>query len=1025
MKTTAIAYTRQYGWAVFSVVVAVGLRRLLDPWLGEAFPFATVFFAILLTAWRGGFKPALAAVIMGAAACDYFLLAPRGSFNVAGPQLIGFGLFLAAGLGIALLGGVMQRERRRAESQAAALRLNNEQLEARVRERTAELQQKTGTLEAEITARRLMEAQLRLLQTCVDRVNDIILITEAEPQDLPGPRIVYVNDAFLRRTGYTRAEAIGNTPRMLQGPKTSRRELDRIRAALREWQPIRVELINYTKAGEAFWIELEIVPVADATGWFTHWVAVERDITERKQTEAGVAQLAAIVQSSDDAIIGKNLDGIVTSWNAGAEKIFGYPADEMTGQPIRRLIPDGRQHEEDDILAKIRRGESIRHYDTVRQRKDGRRLEVSVTISPIKDAGANIIGVSKVARDITERKQVETALALERHKLTAAFENTDMGFVLFDIRGGGMTMNQAALRFHGFASVAEMLTKIEDYVADWELHYPDGRRMPFSEWPVSRAIAGDFVQNYEAHLHNVKTNYKWIGSYTTKPVRNRGGEVSLILLTVLDITERKRAEAAMQESEARFRTMANSMVQLAWIARADGFIFWYNQRWYEYTGTTPGQMEGWGWQRMHDPAVLPSVMEKWQAAIQSGEPFEMAFPLRGADGRFRNFLTRGQPLKDATGRVVQWCGTNTDVDELKRSEEKVRQLNTELEQRVAERTAQLEQANKELESFSYSVSHDLRAPLRAVSGFAAMVMAEHGGQLPAAGQHYLERIQRGAGRMGLLIDDLLAFSRLSRQAVQRQPVDMNRLVQAAWEELKPQWAGRAVEIRAAPLPPGQGDPELLRQVWINLLGNAVKYTAGRTPAVIETGGLTQNGETVYFVRDNGAGFEMQFAHKLFGVFQRLHRADEFEGTGVGLAIVQRIIRRHGGRVWAQAALNRGATFYFTLEADEPSTQHEHQPRSGNPAGRGQSGRPRPDALRAAEGETGQSYSDSAGWSGGPGLHLRRGAVCGARDGQGAEGDSAGFEAAQGGRLGSIARPEGGSPHQGHPRGDADLFPGTE
>ena len=179
--------------------------------------------------------------------------------------------------------------------------------------------------------------------------------------------------------------------------------------------------------------------------------------------------------------------------------------------------------------------------------------------------------------------------------------------------------------------------------------------------------------------------------------------------------------------------------------------------------------------------------------------------------------------------------------------------------------------------------------------------------------------------MGLLIDDLLAFSRLSRQAVQRQPVDMNRLVQAAWEELKPQWAGRAVEIRAAPLPPGQGDPGLLRQVWINLLGNAVKYTAGRTPAVIETGGLAQNGETVYFVRDNGAGFDMQFAHKLFGVFQRLHRADEFEGTGVGLAIVQRIIRRHGGRVWAQAALNQGATFYFTLEANEPGTQATNHP----------------------------------------------------------------------------------------------------
>ena len=913
MSAGGKSYSQHYVWAVLSIAAAVGLRRLLDPWLGDAYPFATVFFGILLTAWRGGFKPALVAVILGGVAADYFLMPPRGSFNLNETQWLGLGLYLVTGLGMAALGGVMQQARRLAETHATALRESNEQLEAHVTERTAELRQKTETLEAEIATRRLVELQLRLLETCVNRANDIILITEAEPQDEPGPRIVYVNDAFVRRTGYTRAEAIGQTTRILQGPKTSRQELDRLRAALREWQPIRVELINYTKSGEEFWIELDIVPVADGSGRFTHWVAVDRDITERKRAQGEVARLAAIVQSSDDAIIGKDLDGIITSWNAGAERIFGFSADEMVGQPIRRLIPDERQHEEDEILAKIRRGESIRHYDTVRQRKDGSRLEVSVTISPIKDAGDKIIGVSKVARDITQRKQGETALALERHKLTAAFENTDMGFVLFDTRGGSMIMNQAALRFHGFASVEEMLTKIEDYVADWELHYPDGRRMPFSEWPVSRAIAGDYVQNYEAQLHNVKTDYAWVGSYTTKPVHTRSGEVSLILLTVLDITERKRAEAAVQESEERFRTMANSMSQLAWIARADGHIYWYNERWYEYTGTTSAQMEGWGWQNVHDPVVLPSVLEKWQAAIQSGEPFEMEFPLRGADGHFRNFLTRGQPLKDATGRVVQWCGTNTDVDALKQAEEKVRRMNTELEQRVAERTGQLEQANKELEAFSYSVSHDLRAPLRAVNGFAAMVMNEYGGQLPAPGKHYLERIQKGAGRMGLLIDDLLAFSRLSRQAVQRQPVDMNRLVQSAWEDLRPQWTGREMEIRTTPLPPGNGDPELLRQVWINLLGNAVKYTAGRMPAFIETGSLTQAAEAVYFVRDNGAGFDMQFGHKLFGVFQRLHRADEFEGTGVGLAIVQRIIHRHGGRVWAQAEVNRGATFYFTLE----------------------------------------------------------------------------------------------------------------
>ena len=178
----------------------------------------------------------------------------------------------------------------------------------------------------------------------------------------------------------------------------------------------------------------------------------------------------------------------------------------------------------------------------------------------------------------------------------------------------------------------------------------------------------------------------------------------------------------------------------------------------------------------------------------------MEFPLRGADGRFRKLLNRGQPLKDSTGRVVQWFGTNTDVEELKQAEEKIRLLNTGLEQRVAERTAELVAANKELEAFSYSVSHDLRAPLRAVNGFAGMVLTEFGAQLPEAGKHYLERIQKGGLRMGVLIDDLLAFSRLSRQAMNWQTVDFSQLVQATWEELKPEREGRAIELKIGDLP---------------------------------------------------------------------------------------------------------------------------------------------------------------------------------------------------------------------------------
>jgi PAS domain S-box-containing protein len=217
---------------------------------------------------------------------------------------------------------------------------------------------------------------------------------------------------------------------------------------------------------------------------------------------------------------------------------------------------------------------------------------------------------------------------------------------------------------------------------------------------------------------------------------------------IRDITERKEMERAVSESEQRFRTMANSIPQLSWIAKPDGFIFWYNNRWFEYTGTTPEQMEGWGWQSVHDSSVLPDVMRNWTAAIGAGAPFEMEFPLRGADGQFRTFLTRVEPLKNTEGRVMQWFGTNTDVEAMKNAKEQILRLNCELEQRVIERTAQLEAANKELEAFSYSVSHDLRAPLRAVDGFSQAVLEDYAAQLPDGCREDLQTIRKGAQKWG-------------------------------------------------------------------------------------------------------------------------------------------------------------------------------------------------------------------------------------------------------------------------------------
>jgi light-regulated signal transduction histidine kinase (bacteriophytochrome) len=241
------------------------------------------------------------------------------------------------------------------------------------------------------------------------------------------------------------------------------------------------------------------------------------------------------------------------------------------------------------------------------------------------------------------------------------------------------------------------------------------------------------------------------------------------------------------------------------------------------------------------------------------------------------------------------------------------QQNAELERRVSERTAQLEATNKELEGFSYSVSHDLRAPLRAIEGFSGIVMEDYGERLDAEGRRQMEVIVQNCRRMGQLIDDLLAFSRLGRQPINRSRIDMTAIAQEVLSEL--QARGPADGVNIGPLPAAAGDRSLLRQVWLNLLSNAIKFTARTGNPRIQVGGEIKNGESVYYVKDNGAGFNMAYHEKLFGVFQRLHSADEYPGTGVGLAIVHRIITRHGGRVWAESKEGEGATFYFALPAE--------------------------------------------------------------------------------------------------------------
>lgn len=427
---------------------------------------------------------------------------------------------------------------------------------------------------------------------------------------------------------------------------------------LREGRPIHgEEIIIERPDGTRRHVLPHPEPMRDAQGVVIGAINMLIDITDRKQGERAIAHLAAIVMSSEDAIISKNLQGIVMSWNRAAERLFGYTAEEMIGQPVSRLIPASRHDDESHILERIRQGESIEHYETIRQRKDGTELPVSLTVSPLTDLYGNVIGASKIARNITEQKRVEEALRERDRTLT--------------------TLNEAL----------------------------------------------------------------------------------------------KKQAAALAE------------------------------------------------------------------------------------------------------------------------------------------------ANKELEGFSYSVSHDLRAPLRTIDAFSRIVEEDQGSRLNDEGRRSLTIVRKAVSQAGELIDDLLEFSKLGRQGMSFRLVKMADLAREAVDDLSILQKGREVELTIGNLPPCQGDRRFLKLVWINLLTNALKYTTNRKETRIEVGWMPDDASAeavIYYVKDNGIGFNMAYAHKLFGVFQRLHRREDFDGTGVGLAVVQRIVQRHDGRVWAEGKVDEGATFFVSL-----------------------------------------------------------------------------------------------------------------
>jgi PAS domain S-box-containing protein len=389
----------------------------------------------------------------------------------------------------------------------------------------------------------------------------------------------------------------------------------------------------------------------------------------------------------------------------------------------------------------------------------------------------------------------------------------------------------------------------------------------------------------------------------------------LILLAAVlalnsESSERSRAEKALRKSQARTKMLADSITDYAILMLdPEGRILSWSSGATRVMGYSAEEMLGQPFLCLFPPdeVAAGAPQKEIEKVLVNGREEAEGWHLRKDGTRFWSNSVM-VAIRNDKGQLQGFSRVMRDVTERKAAQEEIEKLNHDLAQRASD----LEAANKELEAFTYSVSHDLRAPLRHIDGFSQLLVDEYGPKLPEDARRYLNRIQNGARQMGLLADELLTLARIGRKEIRLQVTGLDSVVDEVVSDLKSEINGRNVEWKVATLPFVECDPTLLKQVFVNLLSNAVKYTRPRDPAVIEVGSVPDNGHPAIFVRDNGVGFSMKYADKLFGVFQRLHRAEDFEGTGIGLATVQRIVHKHGGRIWAEAELDKGATFYFTL-----------------------------------------------------------------------------------------------------------------